>query len=35
MNFTHLHVHSHYSLVDGMARVRGIVDKCIAHQRAA
>ena len=30
MNFTHLHVHSHYSLVDGMARVRGIVDKCIA-----
>ncbi len=30
MNFTHLHVHSHYSLVDGMARVRDIVDKCIA-----
>lgn len=30
MNFTHLHVHSHFSLVDGMARVRDIVDKCIA-----
>ena len=30
MNFTHLHVHSHYSLIDGMATIRGIVDKCIA-----
>ena len=30
MNFTHLHVHSHYSPIDGMATVRGIVDKCIA-----
>lgn len=30
MNFTHLHVHSRYSLLDGMATVRGIVDKCIA-----
>ena len=30
MNFTHLHVHSHYSLLDGMAKVNEIVDKCIA-----
>ncbi len=30
MNFTHLHVHSHYSLLDGMSRVPEIVDKCIA-----
>ncbi len=30
MNFTHLHVHSHFSRIDGMARVRDIVDKCIA-----
>ena len=30
MNFTHLHVHSHYSLLDGMSKVGDIVDKCIA-----
>ena len=30
MNFTHLHVHSCYSLLDGMATVHDIVDKCIA-----
>lgn len=30
MNFTHLHVHSRYSLLDGMATVHDIVDKCIA-----
>ena len=30
MNFTHLHVHSHYSLLDGMSKVNEIVDKCIA-----
>lgn len=30
MNFTHLHVHSNYSTFDGIATVRGIVDKCIA-----
>ena len=30
MNFTHLHVHSHYSLLDGLSKVEDIVDKCIA-----
>ncbi len=30
MNFTHLHVHSHYSLLDGLSKVEEIVDKCIA-----
>ena len=30
MEFTHLHVHSHYSLLDGMSKVEEIVDKCIA-----
>ena len=30
MNFTHLHVHSRYSILDGMATVHDIVDKCIA-----
>lgn len=29
--FTHLHVHSHYSLLDGMSKVPDIVDKCIAN----
>lgn len=26
--FTHLHVHSHYSLLDGMSKVPDLVDKC-------
>ena len=30
MDFTHLHVHSHYSLLDGLSKVDEIVDKCIA-----
>ena len=29
MGFTHLHVHSHYSLLDGLSKVEEIVDKCI------
>ncbi len=29
MNFTHLHVHSHYSVLDGMSKVTDIVDKCL------
>ena len=29
MNFTHLHVHSHYSILDGMSKVPDIVDKCL------
>ncbi|MBQ2322027.1 MAG: PHP domain-containing protein, partial [Bacteroidales bacterium] len=28
--FTHLHVHSHYSVLDGMSKVPEIVDKCMA-----
>ena len=27
--FTHLHVHSHYSLLDGMSKVDELVDKCL------
>ena len=30
MSFTHLHVHSHYSLLDGLSKVEEIVDKCAA-----
>ncbi len=28
MKFTHLHVHSHYSLLDGMAKIGQILDAC-------
>ena len=27
--FTHLHVHTHYSILDGMSTVQGLVDKCL------
>lgn len=27
--FTHLHVHSHYSILDGMAKVPDLVEKCL------
>ena len=29
MNFTHLHVHSHYSVLDGMSKISDLVDKCL------
>ncbi|MBP5318117.1 MAG: PHP domain-containing protein, partial [Paludibacteraceae bacterium] len=28
MSFVHLHVHSHYSILDGMSKVTDLVDKC-------
>ena len=28
MQFTHLHVHSHYSILDGMSKIPQLVDKC-------
>ena len=30
MSFTHLHVHSQYSLLDGMSKIEEIVGKCVA-----
>lgn len=27
--FTHLHVHSHYSVLDGMSKIPDLVDKCL------
>ncbi len=29
MNFTHLHVHSHYSILDGMSKISDLIDKCM------
>ena len=29
MNFTHLHVHSHYSVLDGMSKVPDLINKCL------
>ena len=28
MNFTHLHVHSHYSILDGMSKIPDLIAKC-------
>ncbi len=33
--FTHLHVHSQYSLLDGMSTIKGLVDKAIADGQKA
>jgi DNA polymerase-3 subunit alpha len=30
-HFTHLHVHSHYSILDGMSKIPDLVDKCIQN----
>lgn len=35
MPFCHLHVHSHYSLLDGMSRVPALVDKCLSNDMHA
>lgn len=29
IDFTHLHVHTYYSILDGMSTVQGLVDKCL------
>ncbi|MBP5259725.1 MAG: DNA polymerase III subunit alpha, partial [Paludibacteraceae bacterium] len=31
MNFVHLHVHSHYSILDGMSKVPALIDKCMKN----
>ncbi|MBR6251049.1 MAG: DNA polymerase III subunit alpha [Bacteroidales bacterium] len=31
VQFTHLHVHSHYSMLDGMSKVPALVDKCMKN----
>ena len=29
--FTHLHVHSHYSILDGMSKVPDLINKCLKN----
>ena len=29
--FTHLHVHTQYSILDGMSAIPALVDKCLAN----
>ena len=33
--FTHLHVHSHYSILDGMSKVPDLIDKCMRNNMHA
>lgn len=35
LKFTHLHVHSSFSVLDGMSSISGLVDKCIASGMSA
>ncbi len=35
MNFTHLHVHSHYSILDGMSKVPDLIAKCMKNGMTA
>ena len=30
-DFVHLHVHTHYSILDGMSKVEELVDKAVAN----
>ena len=31
IQFTHLHVHSHFSILDGMSKIPDLVDKCLKY----
>ena len=35
MSFVHLHVHSNFSVLDGMSRIEDIVDKAIKYNMPA
>ena len=35
LSFTHLHVHSHYSILDGMSKVPDLIDKCMRNNMHA
>ena len=35
MSFVHLHVHTHYSILDGMSKISALVDKCLQNNMPA
>ena len=35
IKFTHLHVHSHFSILDGMSKIPDLVDKCLKYNMYA
>ena len=35
IKFTHLHVHSHFSILDGMSKIPDLVDKCLKYKMYA
>ena len=35
IKFTHLHVHSHFSILDGMSKIPDLVDKCLKYNMHA
>jgi DNA polymerase-3 subunit alpha len=35
IQFTHLHVHSHFSILDGMSKIPDLVDKCLKYNMHA
>ena len=35
LKFTHLHVHSHYSMLDGMAKIPDLIQKCMKNGMTA
>jgi len=35
MSFVHLHVHSHYSLLDGLSKIDELVEKAVAYHMPA
>ena len=35
IQFTHLHVHSHFSILDGMSKIPNLVDKCLKYNMHA
>ena len=35
MSFAHLHVHSHFSLLDGAAKIRKLVDAAVQYEMPA
>ncbi|MBI2175696.1 MAG: PHP domain-containing protein, partial [Parcubacteria group bacterium] len=35
MSFVHLHTHSHYSLLDGLSKIDGLIEKAVLYNMPA